>query len=243
VLLQFQDGTEIHQDVMNLAHLLLLDVTNLAHLLLLDVLQNLAALHQDVNLSYLDAVHLVLVALLDVMVVALVDVALVDVASHQLRMDYYLRAVDVADYLQRGLVPVLLVFHQLPLVHQMLVQLELLGVQELALLDLLEFQVDDVSPHRVERSPHQSLPVMAQLLLPSSPVPSWQPLASQVQPQLASYQGTSPSTCGPQGPQPLMMLNEQTRQLLVTSREVLCSLNRALLLIRKRGLLPQLPSQ
>jgi len=243
VLLQFQDDKEIHQDVMNLAHLLLLDVMNLERLLLLDVLQNLDALHQDVNLSYLDAVHLVLVALLDVMVVVLVDVALVDVASHQLRMGYFLRAVVVADYLQLGLVLVLLVFRQLSLVHQMLVRLEMLGEQELVLLDLLEFQVDYVSPHRVERSPHQSLPVMALMQLPSSPVPSWQPLASQEQPLLASYQGTSPSTCGQQVPQQLMMLNEQTRQLLVTSREVLCSLNRALLLIRKRGLLPQLPSQ
>jgi type III secretory pathway component EscU len=105
VLPQFQDGTEIHQDVMNLAHPLLLDVMNLAHLLLLDVRQNLDELHQDVNLPFLDAVHLVLVALLGVMVVALVDVALVVVESHQLRMDYYLRVVDVADYLQLGLVP------------------------------------------------------------------------------------------------------------------------------------------
>jgi hypothetical protein len=242
VLLQFQDDKEIHQDVLNLAHLLLLDVMNLERLFL-GVLQNLDVLHQDVNLSYLVAVHLVLVAPLDVMLAVLVDVALADVESHQLRMGYFLRAEDVADYSQPDQELALLVFHQLSLVHQMLVQLELLGVQELALLDLLEYQVDYVSPHRVERSPHQSLPVMALLQLPSSPVPSWQPLASQVQPRLASYQGTSPSTCGQQVPQQLMMLNEQTRQLLVTSREVLCSLNRALLLIRKRGLLPQLPSQ
>jgi hypothetical protein len=135
------------------------------------------------------------------------------------------------------------VFRLLQLVYQMLVTLERLGEQELALLDLLEYLVDDVSPHRVERSLHRSLLEKVLLPMPSSQVPSSPPSAFQVPLRPASYRGTSPSTCGQQVPRLLMMRNEQTRRLLVTSREVLCSLNRALLLIRKRGLLPQLPSQ
>jgi len=63
------------------------------NLVLLDAPQILGVLILDVNLPFLDVVHLVQGAHRDAMVAVLVVVALADVERRQLRMDYCLHAV------------------------------------------------------------------------------------------------------------------------------------------------------
>jgi hypothetical protein len=73
------------------------------NLVLLDALQILGVLLLDVNLPFLDVVHLVQDAHRDAMVAVLVVVALVDVERRQLRMDCYLHVVGEEGSLFRRL--------------------------------------------------------------------------------------------------------------------------------------------
>jgi hypothetical protein len=85
--LQKQDDMANHLDEV-------LHPDHLFHLLLLVALQNLDVLNLDVRPPFLDEHLLELDVLLDATDVVLEDVASVDVASHQLRMDYFRHVAD-----------------------------------------------------------------------------------------------------------------------------------------------------
>ena len=116
-------------------------------------------------------------------------------------------------------------------------------------LELLErLQVVHGYRHRASRAPLRSLPEWGRRS--SSQRSSWlQPswraweLRWILRPLRRSLnQETSPSTCAPQVLRPSMMLIERIRLLLEAWRAVPYFLNLNLLLTRKRGPLPQLPS-
>jgi len=141
--------------------------------------------------------------------------------------------------------------HRLPALTERLTQQELLArpaqlpqlrlVQPGRLLTVHEYR------HQASRAPLQSLPVLGRRS-------SWQ-RTSLLQLSLRAWehrrnlpsrrsrdQGISPSTCAPLVPQQLRMLIERIRLLLEAWRAVPYFLNLNLLLTRKRGPLPQLPS-
>jgi hypothetical protein len=121
-------------------------------------------------------------------------------------------------------------------------------VQQVQPVQLARLQVVRVCQHRALRAPLQSLLELghrsfwqrSSLLQPSSL--AWERRWILRPLQRSLDQGISPSTCAPRVPQRLMMLIGRTRLHLEAWRADLYFLNLNLLLTRKRGPLPQLPS-